>query len=90
MVFRMDPAAKARIRAEAQRVRAQVLDEIAEDARRDAPVDTGELAGSITVDRAAGTVTANAPHAAFVEQGTEHMRAQPFLRPATYTRRRVR
>lgn len=45
-----------------------------------APVDTGELQSSI--DPIDGGWEAKAPHAAPVEYGTEHMRPQPFMRPA--------
>lgn len=82
-------AGLARIQAEAARVVAQVVDEIAEDARRLAPVDTGALRSSISAEPSTGRVTASSDHAAYVELGTRHMRAQPFLRPATYRKRPV-
>jgi HK97 gp10 family phage protein len=59
----------------------------AEEARRLAPVDTGELRDSITyeVRRTATTfaivVLAGADHALYVELGTSRMSAQPYLRP---------
>lgn len=50
------------------------LQQIRTDAQRDSPVDTGENRREIAVDLAAdqlsGTVTANAPHAPFLEFGT--------------------
>lgn len=49
-------------------------------ARKLAPVDTGWLKGSI--EEKDGNVVVSAPHAVYVEFGTEHMEAQPFLRPA--------
>ena len=62
---------------------------IAEDARarvRASSSDTGELENSIetTVDprTLTATVEATAPHAAFVEYGTVHQAAQPFMTPA--------
>lgn len=52
-----------------------------------APVDTGELVGSIHADpldskRLRWGLFADAPHAIYVELGTVFMAAQPFLRPA--------
>lgn len=59
----------------------------AEEARRLAPVDTGELRDSITfeVRRTATSfaivVLAGAEHALYVELGTVNMNAQAYLRP---------
>jgi HK97 gp10 family phage protein len=57
---------------------------IAERAAELAPVDTGELRGSIGPQRLGGgwAVVASAPHAGYVEYGTSKMAAQPYLRPA--------
>jgi len=53
-------------------------------AKRLAPVDTGNLRGSITRevfgDRA--EVGTNVEYAEHVEYGTRHMGAQPYMRPA--------
>lgn len=55
---------------------------------RGCPVDTGRLRSSITheVDRDSeglvGTVGTNVEYAPYVEFGTSHNQAQPFLRPA--------
>lgn len=59
-------------------------DAAAEEARRLAPVDSGELAESIrTRKHGAGyRVEVTAAHAGFVEFGTEDTRPQPFVRPA--------
>jgi HK97 gp10 family phage protein len=69
-------------------------------ARQLAPVDTGRLRSSIVskVTQSTGSAEAievgtNVEYAPYVEFGTRHMRAQPFLRPAlaevlTYFRRR--
>lgn len=50
------------------------------------PVDTGNLRGSITheVDTAGKAVYigTNVEYAPFVELGTSHQKAQPYLRPA--------
>jgi HK97 gp10 family phage protein len=58
---------------------------ITEHAQSIVPVDTGELQGSIG-DESNGidTVTnyADAPHAGFVELGTRHQAAQPYMVPA--------
>jgi HK97 gp10 family phage protein len=59
----------------------------AEEARRLAPVDTGELRDSISFEiRKVATgfaivVLAGAEHALWVELGTSRMSAQPYLRP---------
>lgn len=62
------------------------------EARRRAPVDTGYLRSSITVDLAqmggnvvVGEVTAGANYAAYVENGTSRQSPQPFMRPALET-----
>lgn len=70
-----------------------VADEIAADAQRYAPVDTGELVNSIHVHSETprtARISAEAPHAHFVEFGTENMEAQPFMRPALYQKRNLR
>lgn len=86
----MNPGAMAEIERLAERARNQVLDEIANDARRYAPVDTGDLVASIHSDHSSGEVIAEAGHAVYVELGTENMRAQPYLRPALYRKRHIR
>lgn len=59
----------------------------AEEARRNVPVDTGELRESITcsADGLTAQVRADAPYAALVEYGTRRMPPRPFLRPAAMT-----
>lgn len=52
------------------RVRNNFLDDCLPDARRNAPVDTGELVESVYVDHAAGRIGAHAEHAAPVEVGS--------------------
>jgi HK97 gp10 family phage protein len=51
-----------------------------------APLKTGELAGSMThhtdEETLTGTIEFSAPHAPFVERGTRFQEAQPFLEPA--------
>lgn len=64
-------------------------------ARENAPVRTGRLRGSIacsvqaTSQGAAGEVTVSAPHASAVELGTSRHAAQPFLRPAFKSAKRL-
>ena len=56
------------------------------DAENNAPVDTGTLKRSITIEIEDDGLTAViAPHteyAAYVEYGTRYMTAQPYMRPA--------
>lgn len=60
---------------------------IANQARQDVPVKTGNLGRSIREDpiktvgpfRVEGGVTATAPYAVFVHNGTSRMKARPFL-----------
>lgn len=65
--------------------------DVQRSARQAAPVDTGNLKGSITTSdlRAMGTsgaieaeVVATANYSAFVEFGTSRMAAQPYMGPA--------
>lgn len=61
-----------------------------EEAKRLAPVATGELRGSISVvgiDSMQAAVVANAPHAAAVEYGSSRMAARPFMLPAAESQR---
>lgn len=57
-------------------------------AKRLAPVDTGRLRSSLTHERGrdekglVARVGTNVDYAIFVELGTRHTRAQPYLRPA--------
>lgn len=58
--------------------------DIVDDAKRRVPVDTGELRDSIGKRREGigWLVEATAEYAGFVEYGTRHMAAQPYLTPA--------
>lgn len=61
------------------------LEAIAELARRHVAVDTGELLESIHLqmeDETHGEVTADAPHAGYVEFGTADTPPQPYMTPA--------
>lgn len=58
---------------------------VTDSARLRAPVDTGKLKRSIRYVREREgqyTISADAPHAAYVEYGTRKMRPQPFMGPA--------
>ena len=60
-------------------------DKVADSARSNCPVDTGELQGSIQVEMQSefeGHVVATAEHAPYVEFGTVYMMAQPYMAPA--------
>lgn len=65
-----------------------IRDEMADRARSLVPQETGELANSITTTEHKEArsqtfdVIVSAGHAAFIEFGTEHSPAQPYLRPA--------
>jgi len=85
--FEVNPGTLAWIEHVGDRVVDNILEEIAEDARRYAPVDTGELLASIHVDKSERRVVAEADHAAPVEMGSHYGPAQPYLRPALYKKR---
>ena len=55
-------------------------------AKSDCPVDTGRLRNSIThevrMNENAVYIGSNVEYAAFVEIGTQRMKARPYLRPA--------
>lgn len=70
--------------------------QIERDAKKNAPVDTGNLRASIESevrlegsDTLAGFVGTNTDYAPFVELGTSRMSAQPFLRPAVEENREL-
>lgn len=65
----------------------RILRDIAADARSTAPVDTGEMVSTIRVAEGERRVYVGSDHWHFVEYGTSRMSAQPFMRPAAYTRR---
>ena len=73
---------------------AQGANAMAQEARRLAPVDTGELkesirAGPVTLGGGAvqGSVAATAPHAPYIEMGTRDQAPRPFLYPAYQAQR---
>lgn len=70
----------------------EILPEVADDMRRMVPVDTGNLRDGIEVlgEGKIGISATNEQgqsYVEFVEFGTEHMAAQPFIRPALYRKR---
>lgn len=90
MEYRTDASAERHIADATDRMLARIAQAIATDARRFAPVDTGELVGSIEAGTPSGgkvRVTAHADHAGYQELGTRHHEAQPFLSPALYRAR---
>lgn len=80
------------LEAAARRAVTAEVDEIADDMRRGAPRDTGELVDSVQAEVApdgmSGVAAATAMHAEPVEFGTEDTRAQPFAGPAAEAARR--
>jgi HK97 gp10 family phage protein len=70
-----------------QYVAETVLPKISDAAKRIVPVDTGVLHDHIHPEVTAEGmfVVADTDYAAFVEQGTSKMAAQPYLRPAMFT-----
>lgn len=89
MSARLDPDGIARFQAELEKCRTAVLRAIAEDARRLAPVETGQLRESIEAHPAEGIVTVGTDHWQFQEYGTRYQDAQPFMRPALYRQRDI-
>lgn len=65
-------------------------DRIQKRAKKDAPVETGELRRSIKVVKSRSRqvisveIVADSDHAIFQEYGTTRNRAQPFMRPALH------
>lgn len=57
---------------------------IQRDSKKDCPVDTGRLRGSIVTKTShlEGTVGSNLEYAPYIEYGTHKVAARPFLRPA--------
>jgi len=63
--------------------------EMENDAKAACPVDTGHLRESLEHEVQDDTlrVGSNVKYAVYVEEGTRHMHAQPYLRPALYRQR---
>lgn len=78
------PKAKAQLDEQLAQVITKGCLAIEADAKRQCPVDTGNLRRSITtkVKGTSGEVGTNVEYAPYVEYGTRHQVAQPFLIPA--------
>lgn len=94
--YREDPRAVEHMRVLSERLLDKLLPDIANDAQRYAPVDTGYLRSHIGHDKLTpthGRVYADAEYAAAVERGHinsrsgRHVPAQPYLRPAAFKHR---
>lgn len=107
------PTAQAHIDAINEQLRHWLAEQVAKDASRYAPVDTGYLSTHIVVERDSTRVVAkgagrppNEDAPVYVEYGTQPhyirnafgfgitvlhpgTKAQPYLRPAAYKRRRI-
>jgi HK97 gp10 family phage protein len=85
VLFNRIPSLIAAVEANASGAAYREARKIAERARDMAPVDTGELRGSIharPTGHKSAEVVAEARYAAYVEFGTYKMSAQPFFMPA--------
>lgn len=90
--IRMNTSNLEQVLREASRgARLSIAQDILDDAKASAPVDTGALrdSGYLEEDGVSGDIrigfTVN--YASYVEFGTSKMRAQPYLRPAAAKRR---
>lgn len=89
-ILRMAPGWELKALAASSDTVDLVTEEIAEDMRRYAPVDTGALRDSIDVVPAVvghGRVKVGTDHWQFPEYGTQDQQAQPYARPALYQER---
>lgn len=70
----------------ASRAVAKVAHDIEADAKKNAPVDTGNLRNSISTDLGvlSAEIGPTAEYGAYVEEGTSRMAPQPYLNPAFY------
>ena len=73
-----------RINKNAEQLLKQACILVQDDAKRNCPVDTGRLQGSIQyeVKEDDGMVGTNVEYAPYVHEGTSRMRGRPFLRDA--------
>lgn len=86
VVYNAIPALIAYVESESRAAVLKSAERVAAKARSYAPVDTGYLkssieASSVTSGKEAD-ILVGAPYGAYVEYGTVHMAAQPFLTPA--------
>lgn len=86
-VIVMTPGWQLQLEAHVARFMDRIADDIADDARRFAPVDTGLLKSSIKVHRRGPTtrrIHAHAPYAAWVEYGTRPHIIRPNSKKALH------
>lgn len=79
------PKITGNLKSKVPQIVAKAALDIEAGAKVRAPVDTGFLRGSITGRRISDEhwqVTVGADYGIYVEMGTRHMAAQPYLRPA--------
>lgn len=79
------PALMAALPGQVDQIVEKVAADMMADSQTRAPIDTGNLRGSHYFKRkgvAVYEVGASAAYAIYVELGTRHMRAQPYLVPA--------
>jgi HK97 gp10 family phage protein len=79
------PQYAASMAARVEAVVAKAAHDIEAHAKGRAPVDTGFLRNSIGSQRVGDAhwrISARAHYAVYVESGTRHMAAQPYMRPA--------
>lgn len=88
MSININPGAWAEIMRIANHAHEKVKEEIVEDAKRYAPVDTGRLRESIH-EEGDEEIVVGAEYGVYVEMGTRDMAPQPYMRPALYTKRRL-
>lgn len=88
MRLNWNASARAHLAEAVEHAQGLLAEDIAEDAKRFAPVETGRLRDSI---RAEGNrVVVGVDYWQYPEFGTSEMAAEPYLRPATYRRRTPR
>ncbi len=84
---RITPAGWAYMKLKVSQSIQQITDGALRDARTMAPVDTGEMVGTLRAEYPewnVGRVYVGSDHWFYVEYGTRFMSAQPFMRPAFY------
>lgn len=85
IVFNRLPALKGQLRGRASQAVRKTAEDIQAGAASTAPVDTGNLRNSIGMemqDDVNAEVAVGAEYGIYVEYGTVHMGAQPYLTPA--------
>ena len=88
---RIDLAGFARLEAATDELVKRLTLDVATDAERFVPIDTGELHQSIHSEfprPLIGQVWVGTDHWIYPEYGTRYMKAEPYMRPALYRYRR--